>query len=397
MTKARCMAAQTTQEILITLVLLLSIILIGHGTVRAQESFPPLPEAEAALESDEDVTVSTVIVNEWPEGSNFYYTFEPIMPDTTIGFIIYPGAYVDPVSYAPFAHEIARDGFLTVIVKMINDIAFGPSVERASRVISDYPDIQKWAIGGHSMGGFGACSYTKEYTDNIDGVVLWAAYPTEVARLDDKIIKVISIYGTNDGLATPEEIDDSREDLPLYTQFVAVEGGNHTQFGWYDTSPDPIQPGDNPADITHQQQQDIIVQETVDFLDYFNLCPNDPDNDYDNDTVCGDEDNCPLNANPQQEDNFPPSGNNCGDDCECEGNFDNDEDQDGSDAAKFKTDFGRSIFLTPCTNSAPCNGDLDCDVDVDGTDAAKFKEDFGRSPFFNPCPSCPTDPWCGYL
>ena len=51
----------------------------------------------------------------------------------------------------------------------------------------------------------------------------------------------------------------------------------------------------------------------------------------------------------------------------------------------------------PCANGDPCNGDFDCDVDVDGTDAAKFKEDFGRSPFFNPCPSCPTDPWCGYL
>jgi hypothetical protein len=35
-------------------------------------------------------------------------------------------------------------------------------------------------------------------------------------------------------------------------------------------------------------------------------------------------------------------------------------------------------------------------VDVDGTDAAKFKEDFGRSPFSSPCPDCPTDPWCVY-
>jgi hypothetical protein len=34
---------------------------------------------------------------------------------------------------------------------------------------------------------------------------------------------------------------------------------------------------------------------------------------------------------------------------------------------------------------------------VDGTDAALFKTDFGRSPFFNPCPICPTDPWCTYL
>ena len=34
------------------------------------------------------------------------------------------------------------------------------------------------------------------------------------------------------------------------------------------------------------------------------------------------------------------------------------------------------------------------DLDVDGTDAAKFKEDFGRDQYNNPCPSCLTDPWC---
>jgi hypothetical protein len=39
-----------------------------------------------------------------------------------------------------------------------------------------------------------------------------------------------------------------------------------------------------------------------------------------------------------------------------------------------------------------CNGDFDCDADVDGSDAYKFKVDFGRSD----CPICPTDPWCVY-
>jgi len=38
----------------------------------------------------------------------------------------------------------------------------------------------------------------------------------------------------------------------------------------------------------------------------------------------------------------------------------------------------------------PCEGNFDCDQDVDGTDAAVFKEDFGRSQFRNPCPGCTT-------
>ena len=33
-----------------------------------------------------------------------------------------------------------------------------------------------------------------------------------------------------------------------------------------------------------------------------------------------------------------------------------------------------------------CEGNFDYDKDVDGTDAATFKSDFGRSPFQNPCP-----------
>ncbi len=80
----------------------------------------------------------------------------------------------------------------------------------------------------------------------------------------------------------------------------------------------------------------------------------------------------------------------------CEGNFDCDEDCDGTDAAKFKVDFGRSSFGDPCSNEEQCHGDFNCDEDVDGTDAALFKEDFGRSGFSNPCPLCEVGDWCNY-
>ena len=74
----------------------------------------------------------------------------------------------------------------------------------------------------------------------------------------------------------------------------------------------------------------------------------------------------------------------------CEGDFDCDGDCDGTDAAVFKHDFGRSAFNNPCTSENPCVGDFDDDGDCDGTDAAVFKEDFGRSEFNNPCPPCCT-------
>jgi hypothetical protein len=107
-------------------------------------------------------------------------------------------------------------------------------------------------------------------------------------------------------------------------------------------------------------------------------------------------DNCSSISNPLQEDTFPPAGNNCGDDCECEGNFDGDQDQDSTDASNFKKDLGRSNLSKPCTNAEPCNGDFTCDKDVDSTDAAKFKTDLGRSGMVRPCPVCVTNPWCTY-
>ena len=53
---------------------------------------------------------------------------------------------------------------------------------------------------------------------------------------------------------------------------------------------------------------------------------NDADNDIDGDTVCGDIDNCPTDANPDQTDS---DSDGIGDDCDaCENDFNNDVDSD---------------------------------------------------------------------
>ena len=70
----------------------------------------------------------------------------------------------------------------------------------------------------------------------------------------------------------------------------------------------------------------------------------------------------------------------------CMADFDVDNDIDGTDASKFKDDFGRSEFHRPCNDDDECPGDFDCDGDCDGGDASKFKEEFGRNAFKDPCP-----------
>ena len=105
---------------------------------------------------------------------------------------------------------------------------------------------------------------------------------------------------------------------------------------------------------------------------------------------CGDGGFCSMNQEDSNEDGIGDACYLCEADFNCDGNI------DATDVTDFLTDFGRSTFFNPCTNSEPCNGDFNCDANVDAADVTKFLEDFGRSPFFNPCPACVEGDWCSY-
>ena len=107
-------------------------------------------------------------------------------------------------------------------------------------------------------------------------------------------------------------------------------------------------------------------------------------------------DNCPGTPNPGQEDTYPSGGNNIGDACDCEGDFNCDGNVDAIDVTSFLYDFGRNTFNDPCSSDYPCTGDVNCDTNVDAADVTKFLEDFGRNTFNDPCPACTEGKWCGY-
>jgi len=180
------------------------------------------------------------------------------------GFIFYPGGLVDPRAYAPFMQALAQQGYFAVIAAMPLDLAV-LGYRRADSIIKAYPDITTWVIGGHSLGGVMACRYARA-GNKLSGVVLWASYTSKAFSLAHTDIKVISIYGSQDGLATVAKIENSKKELPKNTLFVEIKGGNHSQFGWYGNN-GQLQRGDTPAAISRDRQQQCIIQATVDFLD----------------------------------------------------------------------------------------------------------------------------------
>jgi hypothetical protein len=219
-------------------------------TLWASAAATPMPEALAALDSDASVQVET---DPW-------LAFRPVDLDPTVGLILYPGGRVDPRAYAPAARALAEEGYLVVIVPMPLNLAVFAS-GRAAEVMAAFPGIERWAVGGHSLGGAMAANFAHDHAEAARGLVLWAAYPAGGDDLSGYGLAVSSISGTLDGLATPDKIEASRPLLPPDTQWTAIEGGNHAQFGWYGP-----QSGDNEATISREEQQAQIIAATLQLL-----------------------------------------------------------------------------------------------------------------------------------
>lgn len=241
------------RKILVIAILIVLIVVTGF-VVWAETPPSPMQEALNALKSDANVTV---ISGQW-------LVFEPKVINYTVGFIFYPGGRVDYHSYAPYAHAIAAEGFLTVITPMPLNLAVFDS-NAANGVIATYSNITTWAVGGHSLGGTIAAQYVHDNPSKVKGLVLWAAYPESGTDLSKLEIHVLSVHGTNDGLVSTKQIDDSLKQLPPDTIRLEISGGDHAQFGWYGP-----QSGDNPPTISRQQQQDQTVNATVDLLSKLN-------------------------------------------------------------------------------------------------------------------------------
>ncbi len=154
------------------------------------------------------------------------------------GLIFYPGAKVQYTAYTPLMQKIKKSGVSCYIVKMPLNLAL-LGENRADKVMEAHPEIKKWYIGGHSLGGAFASKYASKHQKSISGLILLGAYifgdyPSE---------KSITIYGSNDKVLHQSKI--------TYKDNVyVVEGGNHALFGNYGK-----QRGDGKATITANEQQ----------------------------------------------------------------------------------------------------------------------------------------------
>lgn len=201
-----------------------------------------------------------------PDDEALTYQFKKLNDDTivfesdnsNVGFIFYPGGKVEYTAYIPLMKELSEDGITCLLVDMPFNLAV-LDVNRANGLQELYPDITKWYIGGHSLGGSMAASYLSNNIDSFDGLILLGSYSTE--DFSNTNINVLSIYGSEDKVMNKEKYNEYKNNIDDNLKEVVIDGGNHAYYGMYGN-----QDGDGKAIISNRDQIEITTETIMNFI-----------------------------------------------------------------------------------------------------------------------------------
>lgn len=203
-------------------------------------------DKDAVLADTETVKVSAV---------EFGYFFDGEGDKNAL--IFYPGAKVEDLAYADLMKRIAADGTDCFLVHMPCNFAFF-GINKANDVMTAY-NYDNWYLAGHSLGGAMAASYSSKNADKLDGLIFLAAYST--ADLTGSGLKILSIYGSEDGVLSMEKLEQGRELMPTDYEEFQIDGGNHAGFGDYGE-----QSGDGKAEISGDAQRALTAEKISEFI-----------------------------------------------------------------------------------------------------------------------------------
>lgn len=106
-----------------------------------------------------------------------------------------------------------------------------------------------------------AARFVYEKLAKVDGLILMGTTHPKDFDLSGLAMPVMKIYGLNDGVANPKDVEAGKARLPPKTVFLPIVGGNHSQFGYYG-----FQLDDHKASISRNKQQQIILHGVISMM-----------------------------------------------------------------------------------------------------------------------------------
>lgn len=206
---------------------------------------PAEAEPLASVQDNPDITV-----DDTEQG----IVLAPVDGGSDTGLVFIPGAKVDPWAYAAILQGLAADGTTVVITRPWLNLAFF-DLRGLDAFTSAAPDIDTWAVGGHSLGGVRACQLAAD----ADALVLFGSYCA--SDVSDSDLAVLSLAGSEDGLSTPEKIADTRHLLPADAELIEIPGASHASFGDYGP-----QAGDGTPTLSTDEMHRVVTASLEEFL-----------------------------------------------------------------------------------------------------------------------------------
>ena len=237
---------------------------------------PPLSEALAAMptvfqnETYFDEIRDVVIAGNCSEdASHCQMLYHPPAQANTdnarVGVVLYGGALVHPRSYSVMAKSLSENHGMPVAIPIFpDDVAFlgCNGTDRIQFATSAFPDVEKWLLVGHSMGGIGAqvdfwnaineqddpqeqqgvTNGTSINTaDIVGGLVLAGSYTRQdfgcgAIDFSQTQIPMASVFAELDGVMNRTRFDIGQEFVSGdgdTLRMLIVYGGNHGLFGHY--------------------------------------------------------------------------------------------------------------------------------------------------------------------
>ena len=151
---------------------------------------------------------------------------------------------------------LAEKGVLCILIPMPFNLAV-LDMNAAKGMTEQYPGIDDWYIGGHSLGGSMAASFVADNSDDFEGLILLGSYSTTQIT-----IPVLSIYGSEDKVMNREKYDKYKSNINSSLTETVIDGGCHAYFGMYGA-----QDGDGMPSISNEEQINITVTEIITFID----------------------------------------------------------------------------------------------------------------------------------